>query len=315
MLISKLLAMCSVFVLILAMPVLNSTDGEITTTINTISTQKNEQFLHKAAVVYEGNVIDFTKNVRQVISKNNYTALIEKYSRKLISLFAMSTKGNIYILNSSEDLKKKEHSNYMSSKDNQIYFQQTKSMVFFNRTDNHWNEYFAPREVEINRYNLIPVGNCLTCTTKGGCNLSQKYTRGLTIVDSFNANIERTSWIILTGTFGFAYSFTSAQSFTYSDTYQCNLANGQVGQIYIEPKYVEMGESYVKRVKFNKLKGLIYKHKYGKRYQKMRLLLNERPTHHCIVRDIDCGLDCNEPKVFNNDIVIKFQSPIDGSKS
>jgi hypothetical protein len=192
------------------------------------------------------------------------------------------SQGNIYILQNEENMKLANATTYMRNIRNTIYFEDSKSMVYYNTSEKSWNQYYFPQNHTIKTHpEMISISECMYCGTSGGCSIKNSYTRSLTIQDSFSLLAFGQIYTI----FGLAYSISSVQRFVLTEYIQCDFKQNQFAQIYIAPRYIEVEETSVKQVVFKKVKGLSYKTKNGRRFQKVRFLINEQPNHWCYIRD------------------------------
>ena len=201
----------------------------------------------------------------------------------------VATQGNIYILRNEEEMKLANATKYMKNIHNTVYFEDSKSVIYYNTSEKCWNQYYFPKKHTIQTHpEMISISECMYCGTVGGCSIKNSYTRSLTIQDSFSLLAFGQMYTI----FGLAYSISSVQKFVLTESIQCDFKKNQFAQIYIAPRYIEVEETSVKQVVFKKFKGLSYKTKNGRRFQKVRFLINEQPNHWCYIRDSKTLLNC-----------------------
>lgn len=200
----------------------------------------------------------------------------------------------LYIMKRESDMEIPTRGELMKNKQNVFYFKDTQSSVYYDHEDKDWFEYSLKKEEPATVHafpDLIPISPCIDSSEGDGGYVSQKYEVGLTITGTLGPQL---SYNISPITIGANIGLAVAPSFSFSGSYECDVAKGQYGQMFIEPFYVDLPSGGRRKVAYRKFRGIVANGESYESFSRFKMIAKHKPNHYCLV-DTDPGnLQCGD---------------------
>ncbi|KAK6197474.1 uncharacterized protein RJT21DRAFT_128789 [Scheffersomyces amazonensis] len=201
---------------------------------------------------------------------------------------------NIYIFNTESDLQK--HPEAFENKRNGIILKEDQKTMYYSEKEDSWiiQEYKkTPKKDLIIPYtDKIPVTSCLDSTQGSGGGIARSYSFSITANGKLYFEFSQG---IGSYTFGLNAGVSTSTSQTFSYSYSCNVEEGYVGQLYVQPFMVQIPQSTTTRIYYD---NVMHKYERGAmldELQRMRVIADRQPAHHCVVVKDASLLQCNVP--------------------
>lgn len=202
----------------------------------------------------------------------------------------------VYHLRSKKDMD--SHPELMDDTNNVIHFEDSNSSVYFDKDEDTWFEYLMLEPVketpQLQSFPyMIPVSACLDSRHGSGATISRGYSVGLNIKNSLSAGSTFSFMINVTSVaIGANLGVSVGTSFTYLGSMLCTIPAGHVGQMMIQPFYIEVPPSLKRRVLYKKLQGWLQGPDLDY-FQSFKQVAVHKPHHVCMVDTDPSMLLCN----------------------
>lgn len=202
----------------------------------------------------------------------------------------------VYHLKSKKDLDK--HPHLMDDKNNVIHFEDSRSSVYFDSEEDTWFDYqldeplTEPVQLQAFPF-MIPVSACLDSRHGSGGSISRGFSVGLDIKNALTGSSTFSFMINVTSVaIGANLGISVGPSFSYLGSMLCTIPKGHIGQMMIQPFYVEVPRSLRRKFFYRKLRGWLQGPDVES-FQSFKQIAVHKPHHVCMVDTDPSKLLCN----------------------
>ncbi|CAK7891079.1 hypothetical protein CAAN1_01S01882 [[Candida] anglica] len=211
---------------------------------------------------------------------------------------SIPTTNNVKVQNSPETLYKFNSKSQLKTKPsllkdlNSVFqFKEENSVISYDYKEKSWYEYeFDDRAVLEVFPDLVPVTMCFdSFNGTGGGSIQQSYSFSMTFTNKVYSAIK---FNVSDLTISAALGFELASSVSFTGSYSCDISNGQYGQMFIEPFYVDVPEGTRQKVYYKD--GIVKYDQVQEKTPSFKILSTSNPNHYCIVDTTPTTLQCDK---------------------
>ncbi|KAK6465485.1 hypothetical protein DFJ63DRAFT_22563 [Scheffersomyces coipomensis] len=256
---------------------------------------------------YKGYWIDYTNELLSVKRHDNFN-IVEDYHKDIPDDLIKRDAKEIDTHTFWNEEHLMQYPQVLDNKLNVIILKEEREIMYYSEEDQTWishqfdsnvhdgvdkDKTLVPfyNETLVPYHDLIPVTSCLSNEFGSGGSVSRQY--------SFNLQASNTAG------FGFTVSvfFTSfglgldmgigtTTTVNFSSSYSCDIAAGEIGQLFVQPFMVEYPQSHRRVMRINKRLRKIFRGRDIEMIERFRMIALVKPNHYCISEKDESKLSC-----------------------